>query len=773
MPDESILVADDDRGVLSILKRILRKEGYEVFLASNGKEALDIVKNDSIDVAILDMKMPVLGGIEALREIKVLDPQIQVLIMTAYANIESVRQSIVGHGAFDYILKPFHKTEILHAVENALIRRKLMLHNRLLKKELEERVFQLEGEFKERTRQLRESQIKYRDILENSNDMIVITQNGRIKFFNDRSIALTGHSPKELFNLALLEMVHPEDRPSVEENQENLMEREDLHTTYSFRMLEKSGEPFWVKNHAIRTIWDEKPAYINILRDMSEHKQAEQALHDSQERFITVLDSIDADISVTDLETHEILLMNKHMKDSFGSDLVGKVCWRVFRNESGPCGHCKIDGLLNKDGNPTGVHVWEGQNPVTGKYYVNYDRAIRWVDGRFVRLQVATDITQIKHMEEELRKAQKLESLGVLAGGIAHDFNNILAIILGNIALAKIDLKREDRIHELLQEAEKALSKATALTQQLLTFSKGGAPVKKTASISEVIEESSSFALRGSKTRCDVVLPDDLWPLEMDSGQISQVIHNLVINADHAMPDGGAIQVQGENLIVEDAQGLPLRPGKYIRVSLQDKGIGIAPEHQSRLFDPYFTTKQKGSGLGLAVAYSIIKHHDGYITVESELGEGTTFCIYLPASEKEPSRPEEREEKVPIGDGKILLMDDEESVRRITGQMLTRMGYEVKFAHDGAEAIEVYREAMKARDPFDAVIMDLTVPGGMGGKEAIQKLKKIDSEVKAILCSGYSNDPVMSDFRKYHFRGVVNKPFNIEELGDALRSVIS
>jgi CheY-like chemotaxis protein len=259
----------------------------------------------------------------------------------------------------------------------------------------------------------------------------------------------------------------------------------------------------------------------------------------------------------------------------------------------------------------------------------------------------------------------------------------------------------------------------------------------------------------------------------MDSGQISQVIHNLVINADHAMPDGGAIQVQGENLIVEDAQGLPLRPGKYIRVSLQDKGIGIAPEHQSRLFDPYFTTKQKGSGLGLAVAYSIIKHHDGYITVESELGEGTTFCIYLPASEKEPSRPEEREEKVPIGDGKILLMDDEESVRRITGQMLTRMGYEVKFAHDGAEAIEVYREAMKARDPFDAVIMDLTVPGGMGGKEAIQKLKKIDSEVKAILCSGYSNDPVMSDFRKYHFRGVVNKPFNIEELGDALRSVIS
>jgi PAS domain S-box-containing protein len=773
MPEGNILVADDDRGLLDILHKILKKAGYNVFLAANGREALDVTRDNAIDLAVLDMKMPALDGIEALKQIKRRDPQIEVLIMTAYANIESVRQSIVGHGAFDYIIKPFHKIEILHTVENALLKRKLTLHNRLLKKELEERIGQLEEDFKDRTRQLRESQIKYRSILESANDMIVVTQQRKLKFVNHKALTLTGRSPEEMLDASFMKLVHPDDRPVVEDKHKLIMDREDLDTNYPFRMLKKDGAVIWVEIHTIRTIWEEKPAFIHILRDITPRRQAEEALRESQERLIAVLDSIDADISVTDLETHEILLMNKHMKDTYGSDLVGKLCWRAIRNGNEPCLNCNNDRLLDTEGNPTGVCSWEDQNPVTRRWYINYARAIRWVDARFVRLQVATDITRLKKMEEELRKAQKLESLGVLAGGIAHDFNNILATIMGNISLAKIDVKPEDRTHELLEEAEKASSRATALTHQLLTFSKGGSPVKRTASIVEVIEESCRFALRGSRIRSEFIKPVGLWPVEMDSGQISQVIHNLIINADHAMPEGGVIQVRAENVLLEDGGGLPLQQGKYIKISIQDQGIGIPDEHLSKIFDPYFTTKQKGSGLGLAVVYSIIKRHDGYITLESQLGQGTTFHIYLPASGSESPKSTEKEIKIPIGKGRILLMDDEETVRKVAGRMLTRMGYEVEFARDGAEAVTKYREAMKARIPFDAVILDLTVRGGMGGQDTIKRLLEINPGVRAVVSSGYSNDPVMADFQRYRFKGVVAKPFKIEELGKILQRVMS
>ena len=307
----------------------------------------------------------------------------------------------------------------------------------------------------------------------------------------------------------------------------------------------------------------------------------------------------------------------------------------------------------------------------------------------------------------------------------------------------------------------------------MLTFSKGGAPVKKTASIREVIKESSEFALRGSKVRSDFELVDDLWPLEIDTGQISQVIQNLIINADHAMPNGGVVQVRAENTLVGDGHELPLQPGKYVKVSIKDQGIGIPNEHQAKIFDPYFTTKQKGSGLGLAIAYSIVKGHDGCITLDSRLGRGTTFFIYLPASENEIPRPMEREECPLSGEGKILLMDDEENVRRVAGRMLVHMGYSVEYARDGSEAVRLYKEAMDTGEPFNAVIMDLTVQGGKGGKEAIKELVEIDSEVKAIVASGYSNDPVMSNCKDYFFQGVVTKPFNMEELGEALQMVVS
>ncbi len=382
------------------------------------------------------------------------------------------------------------------------------------------------------------------------------------------------------------------------------------------------------------------------------------------------------------------------------------------------------------------------------------------------------EIEDRERMEEELVKAQKLESLGVLAGGIAHDFNNLLASIMGNISLAMLDLQPTDGPYRQMEAAERASLRAQDLTRQLLTFSKGGAPVKRTTVITELIKEAAGFALRGSRVRHEFTFADSLWLLDIDEGQISQVIHNLVINADHAMPEGGTVTIRCENCILGEASGLPLRPGDYIKVSVQDHGVGIVREHLSKIFDPYFTTKQKGSGLGLATSYSIIKKHGGHISAESELGIGTTFTLYLPASRTGKVAKQADETKLFTGTGKILLMDDEDDVRQTTGDVLKRLGYTVHFAEDGARAIELYLQSKASGQPFDAVIMDLTVPGGMGGRDALAKLLEIDPMVKAIVSSGYSNDPIMADYQKYGFRGVVTKPYRIVDLGETLHRVL-
>ncbi|MBD2100334.1 GAF domain-containing protein [Leptolyngbya sp. FACHB-261] len=376
-------------------------------------------------------------------------------------------------------------------------------------------------------------------------------------------------------------------------------------------------------------------------------------------------------------------------------------------------------------------------------------------------------------MEEELIKARKLESIGILAGGIAHDFNNILTIILGNVSLAQMDAHPDSQIYARLTEARKASQRAKDLTQQLLTFSKGGAPIKKTASIAELIKDTLGFGLRGSNVKCELSIAEDLWPVEMDEGQISQVLNNLIINANQAMPDGGTVQVKVENIELEEESFLPLAGGQYVKISIQDQGIGIPEEHLSKIFDPYFTTKQKGSGLGLSTSYSIIKNHGGLIDVESELEVGTEFCIYLPASQNQILAEAEEEKNSTAGKGKILVMDDEEKVREIAGKMLTHFGYDVGFAKDGLEAVELYKKAKKADQPFDAVIMDLTVPGGVGGKEAIKKLLRFDPGVKAIVSSGYSNDPLVAQFQQYGFRGLLAKPYEIEKLHEVLSKILT
>ena len=389
---------------------------------------------------------------------------------------------------------------------------------------------------------------------------------------------------------------------------------------------------------------------------------------------------------------------------------------------------------------------------------------------RRLEAEIESALAERKVIEEELERARRMESLGVLAGGIAHDFNNLMTVILGNLALIRFDPHVDTDGREKLASAEAAILRARDLTQQLLTFSRGGAPVRKTASIKEIVVESASFVCSGSNVHSEVDLPDELWTVSIDTGQISQVLNNLLINAIESMPDGGVVTIRGRN---REQTPQNLTPGRYLEISVEDMGPGIPEEDLARIFDPYFSTKRRGSGLGLATAYSIVKRHDGALTVDSIVGEGTTFRMLLPAAADLPADSPEPRCSVEGRGARVLVMDDEQGVREVIGALLEQFGHRLEFASNGEQAIENYRAALETGEPFDVVILDLTVRRGMGGRETIDRLRALDPGVQAIVVSGYSNDPVMADHEAYGFQSCVSKPFELQELAVAVDDIVA
>ena len=392
-------------------------------------------------------------------------------------------------------------------------------------------------------------------------------------------------------------------------------------------------------------------------------------------------------------------------------------------------------------------------------------------DQKLGMVLVFRDVTEKTRAEEERHKAEKLESLGLAAGGIAHDFNNLLTAIIGNLSLALLGAPPE--VRERIDASKKASLRAQDLAQQLLTFAKGGAPIKKTASMRQLVLDTVGFSLSGTNIRSEFVILEDLWAVDIDAGQISQVISNLAVNAVQAMTKGGTLHVSGENLLVGREDAPPtLKPGRYVRIAVRDEGPGIPEEIQKKIFDPYFTTKPKGSGLGLATSYSIVKNHDGLISMESRTGEGARFIIYLPASEAELVPEVVKLAPKPVRRGSILIMDDEEAICELVAATLTPLGLTVAIANDAPKTLHLYEEAFLLGRPFDMVIMDLTIPGGMGGKEAVKRLKEIDPNARAIVSSGYAMDPIMSRYRDYGFCGVIAKPYDVSQLEEVIHEVL-
>ncbi|HAK60009.1 MAG TPA: hypothetical protein DCO77_06440 [Nitrospiraceae bacterium] len=513
-------------------------------------------------------------------------------------------------------------------------------------------------------------------------------------------------------------------------------------------------------------------AGIEVIRDVTERKGMEKSLRESEERLRLLLDNTE-DIVVMQEPTGRYLYYHGPAEYGFTEDdIVGKTPFDFHESEIAARFVERVEHVT-RSGQGLAEEIsmpWEGKT----LWFLDQLSPIKDGHGRVSAVvTISRNITERKKMEDDLLKKQKLESLSILAGGLAHDFNNLLMAIMGNISLVKMQTKPGEMIYERMNEAEKTSFRARDLTQQLLTFSRGGAPVRKPLSPGPLVKDSVGFSLRGSKSRGDVAVPDDLWAVEADEGQVSQVINNLIINADQAMPAGGTIRVTGENALLGTDDVPSLEEGSYVRICVQDGGIGIVKEHLEKIFDPYFTTKQQGSGLGLATSYSIIKQHNGHITVESKLGVGTTFTLYLPAVDTEVLEKKGEGDALPAGTGKVLVMDDEEVVLDVVGTMLSNLGNEVETARNGSEAIERYRSAQDSGRPFDIVIMDLTVPGAMGGKEAMEKLREIDPSICAVVSSGYSNDPIMARFSEYGFSGVVSKPYTVKELSKTINRLLA
>ncbi len=520
---------------------------------------------------------------------------------------------------------------------------------------------------------------------------------------------------------------------------------------------------------------DGVPHILSVARDVEERLAAEQKLQQQHELLTATIDSLTHPFYLIDANDYSIKLANTAA--GFGVIDGQQRCHVLTHGNKRPCGEagivCPVE-IVKKTGRAMTVeHLHTDANGGLRSYEV-HAYPIMNGDGSVASvIEYSMDITDRKKMEEELLKIQKLESVGVLAGGIAHDFNNTLTGILGNISLAKLDIPESTECFTALDEAEKAAVRAKDLTQQLLTFSKGGQPVKKAASIVEMIRESASFILRGSQVAYELEVAPDLRSVEIDSGQISQVFQNLTMNAMQAMPTGGTVSIRVENRTVSAHSLLPLAQGDFVKITFADDGHGIPADQLQRVFDPYFTTKQTGSGLGLTTTFSVIKNHGGHVAVDSQVGVGTTFRIYLPSSGGPQSESIPAAEQALNGSGKVLVMDDEDFIRELVARVLSRYGYQTVGASDGVEALRLYDSALQSGEPFDLVILDLTIPGGMGGRETMASLLKIDPHTVGIVASGYSNDPVMADPETYGFRSVVAKPFRPAELGEVVFSLMA
>jgi PAS domain S-box-containing protein len=598
-------------------------------------------------------------------------------------------------------------------------------------------------------------------------EVIWLTADGTIWSINHVACEKLGYSQEELLNLSAADISPQMTQEGWRSFWDELKQAGNLKFESSHRTRDGRCYPTEVvANYFNRNGFE---YCYSIVRDITAHKNLEKALQDSEEQFRTLCNSAPIGIFSADREGNSIL-SNPRWEEIAGlsaAECIGKGWTRA----------------IHPDDREEQAKTWlEAMS--TGRVYSHEYRLLTprgktiWVralanpikdpdDTVLGYVWTVEDITELQQSRQEILKTQKLESLGVLAGGIAHDFNNILTAILGNISLARLQLNDTAKVTKRLEEAETATTRAKDLTRQLITFAQGGEPLKKQIDVSSLLREAVDFALHGSNVKCRFDLPDDIWMVEADEAQLSQVIHNLVLNAIQAMPGGGTISIGASNVVSQEAGK------KFVKISITDTGTGIPAHHMQQIFDPYFSTKENSIGLGLATCHSILKKHGGKIRASSTLGRGSTFLVSLPAADQADEPPSSSAGKASNTSRHILVMDDEEMIRELAEAILTEFGYSVECVESGAQAIELYAARKEENRPFSAVILDLTIPGGIGGRETLEKLLSLDPDVRAIVSSGYSDDPVVANFREHGFSAVLSKPYRPQEMGRVLQELLA
>ncbi len=662
----------------------------------------------------------------------------------------------------------FHRFQRIH--------QELDKYRNHLELQVEKRTFSLQQEIGERQQAeqaLRKSEKKYRALIETTDTgFVIIDRHGFVLDANEEYVRLAGFQ-----NLVDIIGRNVIDWTAEHDKERNILEVRKCFADGYVRNLEidyvtQEGAITPVEINATVILQDEGKIVLTLVRNILDRRQTAHSLAAEKERLMVTLKSINDGVIALDIHGNIILLNSAAEKLTGYSETkaVGKSLLDIVRiidpitrkpkintiDQILKTGHIsaqKDQALLVSD---QGIEtpISESGSPI-----LDHDHAI------IGAVLVLRDMSERNKLEEEFLKARKLEAVGKLAGGIAHDFNNILVAILGNIDIATLSIPDDHQAYPLLEKAEKACYRAQDLTNQLLTFAQGGIPILEAASIKEVIIESAEFVLHGNTTNCSFDIAENLWNVSIDKKQMGQVIQNIIINAAQAMQQGGTIQIACKNTVLKQSPHIPLPAGDYIQINIADQGIGIPHKIIDKIFDPYFSSKPEGSGLGLAITHSIISKHQGYISVDSQPGSGTTFTIYIPAA-RQPSSIQNKEtgSKILPEHARILVMDDEEGVLQVTERMLSRIGFETTLTENGEEAISQFEIARQNNLPYDMVIMDLTIPGGMGGQEAVKEILSLDPQAKVVVVSGYSNDPVMANFKEYGFCATMQKPFTFEEL---------
>lgn len=633
-------------------------------------------------------------------------------------------------------------------------------------------------EFKQAEEALRKSEERYRRLVETTDTGYVIIDNkGVVLDANPAYVRMSGHGKlDEILGRSVVEWTADEEK-DINARAVTACMRDGSIRNFEITYVDKTGKRTPVEINATVMETEGKQRILSLCRDITSRKLADsqreaaiEALRLRESYLSAIIENQPGLLWMKDREG-KFLAVNSKFANSCSLDnpelLVGKTDFDVWPHDLA-AGYVADDDRVIKSGKPVMV-----EEPISDKgdirWFETFKAPITDKQGMVIGTTgYSRDITERKRMEEELQKTQKLDSLGVLAGGIAHDFNNLLTGIFGYIDLARAASK-DAKVTDYLETTIVAMNRARALTQQLLTFAKGGVPVQKITPLNPFIQETAQFALSGSNISCRFDLAENLWPCNIDKNQIGQVIDNIVINAQQATPNGGSIEITAKNSSLGEKEHVTLVKGNYVKVSIKDFGTGIPKDIMPRIFDPFYTTKTKGHGLGLATCYSIMSRHGGAIEVESELGKGSTFQVYLPASTEAVAvnAPAVIRHQ---GGGTIIVMDDEKVIREAIRNMLETMGYSVVCKNDGKEVLDFFIKETKANHVISAILLDLTVAGGLGGKETVAEIRKsiAGATIPVFVASGYTDDPIMRNPADYGFTASICKPFTMAELSEML-----